>query len=68
MFLARLAVKRPVLTTMVVLAFVVLGFFSWRRLVIDLFPEVEFPFVTITTVYPGAGPGEVEMRAGVGSR
>jgi HAE1 family hydrophobic/amphiphilic exporter-1 len=62
MFIARLAVKKPVLTTMVVLAFVVLGFFSWQRLVIDLFPEIDFPFVTITTVYPGAGPGEVETQ------
>lgn len=62
MFLARLAVKKPVLTTMLVLAFVVLGFFSWQRLVIDLFPEIDFPFVTITTIYPGAGPGEVETQ------
>jgi HAE1 family hydrophobic/amphiphilic exporter-1 len=62
MFLARLAVKKPVLTTMVVLAFVVMGFFSWQRLVIDLFPDVDFPFVTITTLYPGAGPGEVETQ------
>jgi HAE1 family hydrophobic/amphiphilic exporter-1 len=62
MFLARLAVRKPVLTTMVVLTFVVMGFFSWQRLVIDLFPDVDFPFVTITTVYPGAGPGEVETQ------
>ncbi len=47
---------------MIVLAFVVLGFFSWRRLVIDLFPEIEFPYVTVTTLYPGAGPGEVETQ------
>jgi HAE1 family hydrophobic/amphiphilic exporter-1 len=57
-----MAVKRPVMTTMMVLAFVVLGFFSWRRLVIDLFPDVEFPFVIVTTIYPGAGPSEVETQ------
>jgi HAE1 family hydrophobic/amphiphilic exporter-1 len=62
MFIARLAVKKPVLTTMLVLAFVVLGFFSWQRLVIDLFPEIDFPYITITTFYPGAGPGEVETQ------
>ena len=62
MFLAKLAVKRPVMTTMIVLAFVVLGFFSWRRLVIDLFPDIEFPYVIVTTVYPGAGPSEVETQ------
>ncbi len=47
---------------MLVLAFVVLGLFSWRRLVIDLLPDVEFPFVIVTTVYPGAGPNEVETQ------
>ena len=43
MFLARIAVQKPVLATMVVGAFVVLGLFSYQRLVIDLFPRVEFP-------------------------
>lgn len=62
MFFARIAVKRPVMTTMIVLAFVVLGFFSWQRLVIDLFPDVDFPYVIVTTIYPGAGPNEVETQ------
>ncbi|MEJ2720938.1 MAG: efflux RND transporter permease subunit, partial [bacterium] len=62
MFLARLAVHKPVLTTMIVLSFVVLGIFSWQRLVIDMLPEIDFPYVTITTVYPGAGPAEVETQ------
>lgn len=50
------------MTTMVVLAFVVLGFFSWQRLVIDLFPDIDFPYVIVTTIYPGAGPSEVETQ------
>ena len=62
MFLARMAVRKPVLTTMIVFTFVVLGFFSWQRLVIDMLPEVDFPYVTVTTIYPGAGPGEVETQ------
>ena len=62
MFLARIAVRRPVLTTMIVMSFVVLGFFSWQRLVVDMLPEVDFPYVTITTTYPGAGPSEVETQ------
>jgi HAE1 family hydrophobic/amphiphilic exporter-1 len=57
-----MAVNRPVLTTMIVLSFVVMGFFSWQRLVIDMLPEVDFPYVTVTTIYPGAGPGEVETQ------
>ena len=38
---------------------VVLGIVGVRRLGTDLFPDVSFPFVTITCVYPGAGPSEI---------
>jgi len=62
MFLSDVSVKKPVLATMMILVFVVLGFFSYQRLSIDLMPEVDFPFVTITTIYPGAGPKEVESQ------
>ena len=46
---------------MVILSFVVLGIVSMTRLGIDLFPEVNFPFVNVSVVYPGAAPEEVEM-------
>ncbi|MCK4235841.1 MAG: efflux RND transporter permease subunit, partial [Candidatus Krumholzibacteria bacterium] len=62
MNLIRIFVKRPVLTTMLLFAFVVLGIFSYRRMVIELMPNIEFPFVMVTTVYPGASPGEVESQ------
>ncbi|MBM3235388.1 efflux RND transporter permease subunit [Candidatus Poribacteria bacterium] len=62
MFLSDVSVKKPVLATMIILVFVVLGFFSYQRLSIDLMPKVDFPFVTITIVYPGAGPKEVESQ------
>ncbi len=62
MILSRMAVRRPVLTTVIVLIFLVLGIFAYLRLVVDLFPNVEFPFVTVTTIYPGAGPEEVESQ------
>jgi hydrophobe/amphiphile efflux-1 (HAE1) family protein len=42
------------------MSFMVLGVVSMTRLGIDLFPEVNFPFVNVTVVYPGAGPEEVE--------
>jgi hydrophobe/amphiphile efflux-1 (HAE1) family protein len=45
---------------MVIMSFMVLGIVSMTRLGIDLFPDVNFPFVNITVVYPGAGPEEVE--------
>jgi HAE1 family hydrophobic/amphiphilic exporter-1 len=62
MNIIRIFVKRPVLTTMLVVAFVVLGLYSYHRMVIELMPNVEFPFVIVTTVYPGASPGEVESQ------
>jgi HAE1 family hydrophobic/amphiphilic exporter-1 len=61
-FFARLAVERPVLTSMIVVALVILGTSSYFSLGVDLMPEIEFPYVTVTTVYPGAGPAEVESQ------
>ncbi len=60
MFLAKVSIKRPVLMTMVIMSFVVIGFYSYFQLAVDLTPDVDFPVVTITTVYPGAGPKEIE--------
>ena len=62
MVLSKMAVERPVLTFVIVIAILVLGVFSYTRLVVDLFPDVEFPFITVTTIYPGAGPEEVESQ------
>jgi HAE1 family hydrophobic/amphiphilic exporter-1 len=61
-FFARLAVWQPVLTSMLVVVFVVLGVFSYFALPIDLMPEIEIPMVTVATIYPGAGPEEVETE------
>ena len=60
MWISDTSIKRPVFATMVIVSFMVLGVVSLTRLGIDLFPEVNFPFVNISIVYPGAGPEEVE--------
>ena len=60
MWISDTSIKRPVFATMFILSFVVLGLVSMTRLGIDLFPAVDFPFVNISTVYPGASPEEVE--------
>jgi HAE1 family hydrophobic/amphiphilic exporter-1 len=62
MFLSDLSIKRPVLATMMIMALVVLGLFSYRRLSIDLFPNIDFPFLVIQTRYPGASPESVERE------
>jgi hydrophobe/amphiphile efflux-1 (HAE1) family protein len=60
MWISDTSIKRPVFATMVIMSFMVLGVVSMTRLGIDLFPDVNFPFVNVTVVYPGAGPEEVE--------
>jgi len=60
MKITDLSIKRPVLTTMMILTVLVLGAFSYLRLGIDLMPDVEFPFVMIQTTLRGAGPEEME--------
>ncbi len=60
MLLADTSIKRPVLMTMIVLTFVVLGVFSFLRVGIDLMPNIDFPYITVMTIYPGAGPEEIE--------
>jgi HAE1 family hydrophobic/amphiphilic exporter-1 len=62
MILSDLSVKQPVFATMMMVALVVLGIFSYRELSIDLFPNVDFPVVTVQTVYPGVAPETVETE------
>jgi HAE1 family hydrophobic/amphiphilic exporter-1 len=60
--LAQICVERPVFATMLILALMVLGLDSYRKLGVDLFPKVEFPIVNITTTLRGASPEEVETQ------
>jgi hydrophobe/amphiphile efflux-1 (HAE1) family protein len=60
MKLADVSIERPVFATMMILALVVLGLFSYVKLNIDQYPDVDFPYVTATTVLPGAGPEQIE--------
>ena len=58
----RTFIQRPVFTSMLLLAVVVFGLFSYPRIGVDQMPEVEFPIVTVTTVLPGADPETVEKN------
>uniref|UniRef100_A0A832CWB0 Efflux RND transporter permease subunit n=1 Tax=Ignavibacterium album TaxID=591197 RepID=A0A832CWB0_9BACT len=60
MFLAKVSINRPVLTTVGILIFLIFGLIAYNRLNLNLQPDVEIPFVTIQTIYPGAGPKEIE--------
>lgn len=54
------SIKRPTFITCLVLVMLAVGYYSMKNLGVDLFPNVTFPVVTVTTVYPGAGPSEIE--------
>ncbi|MFZ6771190.1 efflux RND transporter permease subunit [Undibacterium sp. SXout7W] len=60
MWFTRISIGNPVLATMMMLAFVVLGLFSYQRMRVDQFPDITFPVVVIQTDYPGAAPETVE--------
>ena len=60
MSISDVAIRRPVFTAMMSVALIVLGFLGLGRLGTDLYPDVTFPFVTVTTVYPGASPQDIE--------
>ena len=62
MLLSDLSIKRPVFASVMMLSLVTLGFFSYRRLAVDMFPNVEIPVVSIVTQYEGASPETVERE------
>lgn len=62
MWFTKVSLRNPVMATMVMLAFVVLGLFSYQRLAIDQFPNVDFPVVVVSVNYPGASPEVVESE------
>lgn len=60
MWISDLSIRRPVLAVMVIGALVALGLVSLNRIGVDLFPRVEFPYVTVQTVLEGASPDAIE--------
>ena len=62
MYISNLSIRRPVVATVMMLTLLTLGVFSWRRLPVDMFPDIEIPVLTIMTEYPGASPEAVERE------
>jgi hydrophobic/amphiphilic exporter-1 (mainly G- bacteria), HAE1 family len=58
----KLAINRPITTLMGVLMFIVFGLMSYNSMPINLFPNIDFPIVTIQTTYNGADPSTVESK------
>jgi len=60
MFLPDFSIKRPVAATVMILTLVLFGVIGLQRLGISLFPDVDFPMVTVTTTWQNARPEEVD--------
>ncbi|MBT8344645.1 MAG: efflux RND transporter permease subunit, partial [Sulfurovum sp.] len=58
----KFAINRPITTLMGVLSFIVFGFMSYTTMPVNLFPNVDFPVVTIQTNYNGADASTVETK------
>ena len=60
MWITKTSINQPVFATMVMLALLVLGVFSYNRLPVEQMPDVSNPVVVISIAYPGASPEQVE--------
>ena len=58
----KLAINRPITTLMYVVTLMFFGYSSFKNMSSALFPNIDFPMVTIQTVYPGAEPTTVESQ------
>lgn len=62
MAIYKTAVQKPITTALIFVAVIVIGVFSYMQLPIDQFPEMDPPYVTVMTTYPGASASEVESN------
>ncbi len=56
------AVKKPITTVMIFLAVIVFGLYSLVNLPVDIYPEIEFPAITVFTSYGGASASDIETN------
>jgi hydrophobic/amphiphilic exporter-1 (mainly G- bacteria), HAE1 family len=56
MNLPQLCIRRPVMTSLLMISFIVLGIFGYRQLPVAALPRVDFPVIEITAQLPGASP------------
>lgn len=62
MGLTKLSINRPLTMLMIIVALVVFGLRAFTELKVDRYPTIDVPTVSIVTVYPGAGPEDVEAK------
>ncbi len=60
MFLSDASIKRPVAMSCLIIGLTLLGLNAYRKMGLELFPKMDVPFITVTTIYPGASPEQIE--------
>src|SRR3984957_15781991 len=61
-WLAALCVRRPIFASVLILVIAVIGIAGYIQLGVDLFPNVNFPYVVVLTTEPGAAPEAIETE------
>ncbi len=62
MSIYKTAIQKPVTTLLIFVAVIVIGVFCYTQLPIDQFPEMDPPYITVMTTYPGASASEIETN------
>ena len=62
MSIYKSAIEKPVTTALIFIAVIIIGIYSFIKLPIDQFPEMDPPYVTVMTTYPGASASEIETN------
>ena len=60
MNITRISIERPTIAFVIFSLLIILGAFSYKFLTYELVPKFNPPVLTVTTIYPGASPTEVE--------
>jgi len=60
MFLSNASVRRPIAMGCLIIGLTLLGFNAYRKMGLEMMPKIDSPYITVTTVYPGASPEDIE--------
>ena len=62
MSIYKSAIEKPVTTVLIFVAVIVIGIYSFMKLPVDMFPQMDPPYITVMTTYPGASASEMETN------
>ena len=62
MAIYKTAIEKPVTTVLIFIAVIIIGIYSFIKLPIDQFPEMDPPYITVMTTYAGASASEIETN------